>query len=70
MAGADLIAVYCRRLSPTERCTCTRWRPARTLKMRVLNSVKQFASTSVQIDMPEGYEDAIMLALAIRMAPG
>ena len=40
-----------------------------TLKIRVLNSVKQFASTSVNIDMPEGYEDAIMLALAIRMAP-
>lgn len=41
-----------------------------TLKMSVLQSVKQFASTSVQIDMPEGYEDAIMLALAVRMAPG
>ena len=40
-----------------------------TLHMSVLQSVKQFASTSVSIDMPEGYEDAIMLALAIRMAP-
>ena len=40
-----------------------------TLKMRVLNTVKQFATTAGNIDMPEGYEDAIMLALAIRMAP-
>lgn len=41
-----------------------------TLHMSVIQSVKQFASTSVNIDMPEGYEDALMLALAIRMAPG
>ena len=28
LAGANTQAVYTRRLSPTERCTCTRWRPA------------------------------------------
>ena len=40
-----------------------------TLKMRVLNSVKRFADAYTQIEMPEGYEDAIMLALAIRLCP-
>ena len=38
--------------------------------MRILNSVKQFATLSDQIEMPLGYEDALMLGLAIRMAPG
>lgn len=40
-----------------------------TLYMRVLNSVKQFAALSTNIDMPPGYEDYIMLGLAIRWAP-
>jgi hypothetical protein len=40
-----------------------------TLKMRVLNSVKQFADVSTQVEMPDGYEDTMMLALAVRMAP-
>jgi hypothetical protein len=41
-----------------------------TLKMRTIDQVKTFAATSTSIDMPEGYEDALTLALAIRMAPG
>jgi hypothetical protein len=41
-----------------------------TLKLRTVDQVKTFAATSTSIDMPEGYEDAITLALAIRMAPG
>jgi hypothetical protein len=41
-----------------------------TLNLRTVDQVKTFAATSTSIDMPEGYEDAIMLALAIRMAPG
>lgn len=41
-----------------------------TINLRTVDQVKTFAATSTQIDMPEGYEDAIMLALAIRMAPG
>lgn len=40
-----------------------------TLYMRVLNTVKQFATTATNIDLPEGYEDAIMLKLACRMGP-
>ena len=39
-----------------------------TLNLRVLNNVKQFATELVQIDMPEGYEDAIVLNLATRLA--
>lgn len=40
-----------------------------TLSLRLTASVKQFANAATEVDMPEGYEDAIMLALAIRMAP-
>jgi hypothetical protein len=40
-----------------------------TINLRTVDQVKTFATTATQIDMPEGYEDAIMLALAIRMAP-
>lgn len=40
-----------------------------TLDMRVINSVKQFAALTTQIDMPQGYEDYLVLALAIRSAP-
>lgn len=40
-----------------------------TLKMRTVSVVKQFSSTSTQIEMPPGAEDYLMLGLAIRMAP-
>lgn len=39
-----------------------------TLNLSVLNNVKQFANELVQIDMPDGYEDAIVLNLALRLA--
>ena len=70
LAGANPQAIYYEATYPNGTVYCYPLSTGCTLKMRVLNSVKQFASTSVQIDMPEGYEDAIMLALAIRMAPG
>lgn len=40
-----------------------------TLHLRTVVSVKQFAATTTQIDMPQGYEDYLMLGLAIRAAP-
>lgn len=40
-----------------------------TINLRTIDLVKTFAATSTNIDLPEGYEDAIMLKLAIRMAP-
>ena len=70
LQGANTQAVYYEATYPNGTLYLYPVSTGCTLKMRVLNSVKQFASTSVQIDMPEGYEDAIMLALAIRMAPG
>lgn len=70
LAGANTQAVYYEATYPNGTLYLYPVSTGCTLKMRVLNSVKQFASTSVNIDMPEGYEDAIMLALAIRMAPG
>ena len=41
-----------------------------TIDIRVINIVKSFAALTTQLDMPPGYEDYIMLALAIRLAPG
>lgn len=41
-----------------------------TINLRTVDQVKTFAATSTNIDMPEGYEDAITLALSVRMAPG
>ena len=70
LAGANTQAVYYEATYPNGTLYLYPIASGCTLKIRVLNSVKQFASTSVNIDMPEGYEDAIMLALAIRMAPG
>ena len=69
LAGANTQAVYYEATYPNGTLYLYPIASGCTLKIRVLNSVKQFASTSVNIDMPEGYEDAIMLALAIRMAP-
>lgn len=69
LAGANTQAVYYEATFPNGTLYLYPVASGCTLKIRVLNSVKQFASTSVNIDMPEGYEDAIMLALAIRMAP-
>lgn len=40
-----------------------------TLKLRVTTSVKSFANAYVDLNMPEGYEDALMLALAVRSCP-
>lgn len=40
-----------------------------TINLRTVDQVKTFAATSTNIDMPEGYEDAITLALSVRMAP-
>ena len=40
-----------------------------TLKLRCTAVLKQFASTSTQIELPPGYEDYLMLGLAIRAAP-
>ena len=70
LAGANPQAIYYEATYPNGTLYLYPIASGCTLKIRVLNSVKQFASTSVNIDMPEGYEDAIMLALAIRMAPG
>lgn len=42
----------------------------KTLVLRAVAIVKSFASLSAELDLPPGYEDAIMLRLAIRMAPG
>lgn len=41
-----------------------------TLVLRSVSVVKSFATISTELDMPPGYEDAIMLRLAVRMAPG
>ena len=40
-----------------------------TIHFRTAELVKNFATTATTIDLPEGYEDAIMLALSVRMAP-
>ena len=64
LTGANTAAIYTRPPTRTERSIATRSRPA-ALQMRVLNQVKNFALTSTQIDMPEGYEDFLMLGLAI-----
>lgn len=69
LAGANTQAVYYEPTYPNGTLYLYPISTGCTLKMRVLNSVKQFASTSVSIDMPEGYEDALILALAVRMAP-
>ncbi len=41
-----------------------------TLTMRITALVKSFSSLNAQIDMPIGYEDFLMLGLAIRLSPG
>ena len=40
-----------------------------TINLRTVDLVKSFPTLATQIDMPEGYEDYVMLKLAIRMAP-
>lgn len=69
LAGANTQAIYYEATYPNGTLYLYPVASGCTLKMRVLNSVKQFATTAVQIDLPEGYEDAIMLRLAVRMAP-
>lgn len=70
LQGANTAAIYYEGTYPNGTVYCYPLSTGCTLNMRVLNSVKQFTTLSAQIDMPEGYEEAIMLALAIRMAPG
>lgn len=69
LAGANPQAIYYEATYPNGTVYCYPLSAGCTLKMRVLNSVKQFADAYTQIEMPEGYEDAIMLALAIRLCP-
>jgi hypothetical protein len=69
LQGANTQAIYYEAQYPLGIVYCYPIATGCTLQMRVLNSVKQFADLSVQIELPEGYEDAIMLALARRMAP-
>lgn len=40
-----------------------------TIKLRVTSLVQRFANSSDVLQMPEGYEDALMLALAVRSCP-
>lgn len=70
LAGANTQAIYYEATYPNGTIYLYPIATGCTLKMRVLNSVKQFATSATQIDLPEGYEDAIMLSLACRMAPG
>lgn len=69
LQGANTTAIYYEATYPNGVVYCYPVASGCTLKMRVLNSTKQFATTATQIDMPEGYEDYLMLGLAIRMAP-
>jgi hypothetical protein len=69
LAGANTAAVYYEGTYPNGTVYCYPLATGCTLNMRVLNSVKQFATTATQIDMPPGYEDYLMLALAVRIAP-
>lgn len=68
LTGAYTAAIYYEGTYPNGTVYCYPLCSGATLHMRVLNSVKQFANASVQIDMPEGYEDAIVLALARKLA--
>lgn len=43
--------------------------PGYELKMRVLTQFKRFAGPTDVVALPPGYEEAIILALAIRLAP-
>ena len=70
LIGANTQAIYYEATFPNGTVYCYPLASGCTLKMRILNSVKQFASLSDQIEMPPGYEDALMLRLAVRMAPG
>ena len=69
LAGANTQAIYYEGTFPNGTVYCYPLATGCTLKMRVLNSTKQFASLTDQIEMPPGYEDALMLRLAVRMAP-
>ena len=69
LAGANTQAIYYEAQYPLGIVECFPIATGCTLYMRVLNIVKQFTSLTDTIDMPPGYEDYIMLALAIRMAP-
>ena len=69
LAGAYTSAIYYEGTFPNGTVYCYPLCAGATLNMRVLNSVKQFTGPADQIEMPEGYEDAIMLALAVRMCP-
>lgn len=69
LSGANTAAIYYEGTYPNGTVYCYPLSTGCTLQMRVLNQVKNFAATTTQIDMPEGYEDFLMLGLAIRMAP-
>ncbi len=69
LTGANTAAIYYEGTYPNGTVYCYPLSTGCTLQMRVLNQVKNFAATTTQIDMPEGYEDFLMLGLAIRMAP-
>ena len=69
LSGANTAAIYYEATYPNGTVYCYPLSTGCTLQMRVLNQVKNFAATTTQIDMPEGYEDFLMLGLAIRMAP-
>ena len=69
LSGANTAAIYYEGTYPNGTVYCYPLSTGCTLQMRVLNQVKNFAATTTQIDMPEGYEDFLMLGLAVRMAP-
>ena len=69
LASANTQAIYYEGTFPNGTVYCYPLATGCALKMRVINSVKQFADAYSQIEMPEGYEDAIMLALAVRLCP-
>jgi hypothetical protein len=68
LTGAYTAAIYYEPTYPNGTVYCYPICSDATLNMRVSESVKQFANELVQIDMPEGYEDAIVLNLATRLA--
>ena len=68
LTGAYTGAIYYEGTYPNGTVYCYPLCSDATLKMRVLNSVKRFANETVQIEMPEGYEEAIILALARKLA--
>ena len=69
LQGANTQAIYYEAQYPLGIVYCYPIATGCTLYMRPLGVVKQFSALATNIDMPPGYEDFIMLGLAIRWAP-